>query len=421
MLLPDKYASWSRMRTQSFLERKTTHVTGEVYSDGRSWDIPYPYVEGQIHVTVDQRFSGWKWSRAAIRSNPRQYDYLKSFDFGGPFVSNRIAYVPPKWRVFERTDVAWNGAPTGRQANVGPPFPCFHMWQRFQHPLDARSMPVGMEWGDLWALGGSMIARTMPTVPTMNLSVSLAELLREGLPKKLGSSLRKGLTGKHAAEEFLNYTFGYSPVLADLRTLALVLPSLEAKMKQLVRDNGRVVRRGLDPKTLTTDESWSHWTSIYGSGEAAPLHNSVRLCRHEVTRTTTTWFSAAYFYDLPTLPEISSRFEQMRYVLGLNLDALTIWNLIPWSWLVDWLLPVSPVLQNLSVMARNNVRIQRAYIMCHSQVTETATNGPYSATLSMSTRQRDRASPWGFGVKASELTATQLAILASIGLSRSNI
>lgn len=420
MLLPDKYSSWSRTRTDSFLVRKNIRITGKS-EYGRTWDNLTPYVEGAAHITVDGAYSNWGWSRRALRADPVGNAYLRSFDFGGPFVSNRLEYIPPEYKVYHSVAYDWRGREVGFETNYGSPFPCFNTWQLFQHPLDVGAMPLGMEFDELWTLGGSMIARTMPTVPTMNLSVSIAELLREGLPRKLGANLRKGFSAKHVADEFLNYTFGYLPLLSDLQALALTLPQLEAKMKELVRNNGRLIRRGLAPKTVVADESWQHYTYIFGSGSAAPRHNVQGVCSHSVTRTTTTWFSAAYMYDLPTLPEISDRFAQMRYVLGLNLDAQTIWNLIPWSWLVGWLLPVEPVLQNLSVMARNNVRIQRAYIMCHSEVTHTATHGPYSATLRMSTKQRDRASPWGFGVKSTDLSATQLAILASLGLSRANI
>lgn len=420
MLLPDRYSAWSRTRSESFLVRKNIRIKGKS-EYGWEWDTLTPYVEGNAHITVDGAYSNWRWSRNLLRKDPVKYGYLKSIDFGGPFVSNHLEYIPPKYKVYHTVAYNWAGREVGYETNYGTPFPCFHSWQLFQHPLDVGAMPLGMEFDELWTLGGNMIARTMPTVPTMNLSVSVAELLREGLPKKLGANLRKGFSAKHVADEFLNYTFGYLPVLSDLQALALTLPRLEEKMKELVRNNGREIRRGLRPKTVVADESWSHYTYIFGGGGAITGYNTPRVCNHSVTRTTTTWFSAAYFYDLPTLPEISDRFAQMRYVLGLNLDAQTIWNLIPWSWLVGWLLPVEPVLQNLSVMARNNVRIQRAYIMCHSEVTHTADNGRFSATLRMSTKQRDRASPWGFGANPKALSATQLAILASLGLSRSNI
>jgi len=421
MDLPGKYAGWVRTRSNSFLVRKNIRIYGEDREVGRSWDNLTPYVDGNIQVTLDGAYSNWKWSRRMIAKDPDNYGYLKSVDFGGPFVVNHITYTPPTYKVWKSTHWSWSGRDVGFEVNDGSPFPCFWTWQRFQHPLDIGSMPVGMEFDEMWTLGGSMIAKTMPTVPDLNLSVSIAEILREGLPKKLGSSLRKGFTARHAADEFLNYTFGWSPILADLRQLALVLPEMEDKMKQIIRDNRRTVRRRLEPVTVTTDESWNHMAYVFGSGGAVPQHNRLGLCEHAVTRTNTTWFSAAYFYDLPSLTEVTDRFAQMRMVLGLNVDAQTIWNLIPWSWLVDWVVPVSPILQNLSVMARNNVRIQRAYIMVHSRKTETATNGSFSATLSMETKQRDRASPWGFGVKSTDLSATQLAILASLGLSRANI
>lgn len=379
-------------------------------------DYTIPYVTGGATITVDPKATNWRWAQRQLSSGKR--NDLRSFDFGGPFISNRITYFPPTEENLSFEEQIWGG-PLLLHEQTGPTWPCYYTYLKFRNPISTRQMPIGTEWGDLWALGGRYVAQTMPTVPELNLGTAAGEILLDGLPRKLGGSLKKSFSVRGAANEYLNTIFGWAPLLSDVHKLAAALPVMEDRLKQLVRDSGRPVRRRTKPRTATVDDSFSHWIAPYGG--ISPDASRVGECRHTVKRTVTTWFSASYVYNLPSDVEVSDKFQQIRYVLGLNVDAVTIWSLIPWSWLVDWVLPISPELQNLSIMARNQVRISRAYIMCQTEYSESVANGKYKSSMLMSTKQRDHASPWGFGLKDLNLSSSQLSILAALGLSRGHI
>lgn len=419
MLLPPDDTSFSRLRYISHLTDSVTRVTrGPLKGSYASTEKEYPYVSGKILITLDPKDTHWRWSQNLIKSSSH-YDYLKKFDFGGSFITNSINYVPgPAYVTRKVTKIDYRTEVLDK--TFGPTWPCLRMYTMFKNPIDVRNMPVGMDWTDLWMLGGSYVAQTMPTVPTMNMGVSLAEIIREGFPKAVGKQFAKKASAANVGSEYLNIIFGYGPIISDLVTLKAVLPKMEDTLKQLVRDSGRQVRRRTKPRSALVDSSYVHWTPPY-VGNNRPGGSTLGYCHHTISHEIDTWFSAAYIYNLPSAIEVSDRFAQIRYVLGLNVDAQTMWNLIPWSWLIDWFVPIQPLLQNLSIMARNQVRIQRAYVMCHSRKTETARNGPYQAKLSMESKQRGRASPWGFGAKVPNLTGSQLRILAALGLSRGHI
>jgi len=115
-------------------------------------------------------------------------------------------------------------------------------------------------------------------------------------------------------------------------------------------------------------------------------------------------------------------------ILGTDLTPETLWNLAPWSWAVDWIMPVGDLIGNLQDMASDGLVLRYGYIMEHSFVSDTYTfQGPTglpaslvpgSYILSRETKKRVRATPYGFGLTWSGFSPRQLAILTALGISR---
>jgi len=116
-----------------------------------------------------------------------------------------------------------------------------------------------------------------------------------------------------------------------------------------------------------------------------------------------------------------------------------LWNLIPWSWAIDWFANVGDVMSNMSSNAVNNLVADYAFVMESSQTvrTETVTTswtgvgspggfyyfpaGSASASVSyetVQTKNRVAASPYGFGVEFGSLSNYQLGVVAALGISR---
>lgn len=184
-------------------------------------------------------------------------------------------------------------------------------------------------------------ARSNPSRPVVDLPVFLFEL--KDIPhmiKQAGDAMHwlrkpaKGLKNLPTAEGLANanlaYQFGWEPLLSDLWKLFTFQEAYEKKRNHLMRlYSGIGLRRNVRLETLedVISGSFSHGVG-YG-----PQMN-VGYTR---TRKTTIWGSIRW---KPTLVPPGLRnptdSEIYRAALGLDISMSTVWEAIPWSWLIDW-------------------------------------------------------------------------------------
>ena len=124
-------------------------------------------------------------------------------------------------------------------------------------------------------------------------------------------------------------------------------------------------------------------------------------------------------------------------LFGLNPTPSLLWEVLPWSWLIDWFSNVGDVVSNMSSNAVDNLVAHYAYVMRTQTVQttytayykcDTGTTGAYkcsggegtcTATKLTVTKSRAKATPYGFGVSFGGLSAYQVSILGALGMSRS--
>ena len=129
--------------------------------------------------------------------------------------------------------------------------------------------------------------------------------------------------------------------------------------------------------------------------------------------------------------------EETLRQLGLVDDPSLIWELTPWSWLIDWAANIGNSLVNAHTLSPLSGRhsVDYAYFTtCLTEVVEeevvaVVTNGTgwpsrsytvlrprsYFSTVS---KTRSRATPFGFGTQLGSISASQFAILVALGLAR---
>jgi len=127
--------------------------------------------------------------------------------------------------------------------------------------------------------------------------------------------------------------------------------------------------------------------------------------------------------------------EEVLRQLGLVDDPTLLWELTPWSWLVDWAANIGNDLVNAHVYSPQSGKHAIDYAYFTTQLTESITyelvklGNPFYADSWQSvvrpngmhnTRQRtrERATPFGFGTQLGSLNASQFAILVALGLAR---
>jgi hypothetical protein len=141
---------------------------------------------------------------------------------------------------------------------------------------------------------------------------------------------------KLTAESFLAYKFGWAPLLADLKTMTGIALSIDQRFRQLRNmQNRKKVRRQLTTSSVSYDGGGVFASSPYFG-----------VLETDVTETVKAWFTARpYMMDvLPPLIPDEHRDVLWAYGLADGLTPSTVWNAIPWSWLVDYFINVGDFL-----------------------------------------------------------------------------
>jgi hypothetical protein len=93
--------------------------------------------------------------------------------------------------------------------------------------------------------GTKAVALSAPTNSVASTAVALLEAYKDGLPHLLGHSLwrDKTLAAKNAGDEYLNYQFGWLPLLSDVKDFIKGIHVFNKRYEQFVTDSGKGVRR----------------------------------------------------------------------------------------------------------------------------------------------------------------------------------
>lgn len=313
--------------------------------------------------------------------------------------------------------------------------------------------PAQIPASDLTNFAQRAISKTAPNRAYFDLGRFLGEL-KEGLPSLAIQSLKGRLSIlKDAGGDYLNYQFGWLPLVSDLKGILDVLRN-SSEILQRMPQQGRPIRRSwalpprIESEQVTSDYAqirsavaWIVDPSTPGyfnpSGSGSLAYNAYgnglvikRLYRKQ-------WFAGAYTTFLPLGVDFTQFTAQFDLLTKIKWTPQTLWELAPWSWLIDWSSHIGDSIASNELAADKNLHIHYAYAMEHTALEVSsffdfvpgAAAGEYylsgmnsdkfyaySKTVS---KRRIRANPYGFTTGGlSGLSAQQIAILAALGLSR---
>lgn len=206
------------------------------------------------------------------------------------------------------------------------------------------SVPIpSASLGNLTTAGATAIARCKPTNNVANLGTSVTEIFRDGLPKLLGHTTWKERThrARAAGGEYLNYEFGWLPLVSDIRGAAYSVANAHRLMSQYEAHAGHEVRRRYefpvtDTKSISMVQQIKEAEMCGGLNPAKLLVDTDRArgTLYKITRTyKRTWFSGAFTYHLPygysSRNWLSETANKAGYLLGIELTPDTVWNVLP--------------------------------------------------------------------------------------------
>lgn len=295
--------------------------------------------------------------------------------------------------------------------------------------------------------GSKGMRMALPTAPEAGLAQFLAEL-REDLPKVVGLEAFRAFRHlpsffrKSVAGEALNLQFGIIPSVGDIRSLAQSVLKANKIVAQFQRDSGKTIRRR---RTVREDRSYvDHGVvqgfpamATYGSnpntiGEFYDPYSGAVLRISDVY-TERIWFSGAFSYHLDQassyLGEMTRYSQQADRLLGTDLSIDLIWELTPWSWLLDWWTNLGGFFANVDAFAKDNLVLKYGYVMHQIGAVRERTiagmvpvengTGPGSTSTwsEVISKTRTRATPYGFGLNPADWSPQRWAILGALGLS----
>jgi len=286
---------------------------------------------------------------------------------------------------------------------------------------------------NLSPVGAKFIANTIPTNPVVDGSVSLAELFREGIPSMIGATLLRDRASffRSLGSEYLNIEFGWKPLISDLKDASKAIMDSYEIMKSLEKYSGKDLRR----QRLLPPERAAKTTSVttqYPSGFDGAAWTSPPWFSTSDTAVRQQWFSGCYkyYYEPSRMTELGRIYTQARLLFGLEVTPEVLWNLAPWSWLVDWFANVGPLLSNVSSFQQDGLVMKYGYVMetTTREFRRTSiTSSPKANTMHPGLvtdaflgirKRREQASPYGFGLSSTAFTNRQWAILGALGITR---
>lgn len=282
----------------------------------------------------------------------------------------------------------------------------------------------------LFGLGSKAYSLARPDRPVASVAQMIGEM-KDFLGSGGAPSKRGWNPAKDAAKDFLGYEFGAKPFINDLKALQQLQSKLAKKLAFLHNNNGKSIRRSIDlgnfVDSYQTVQNGGVWVS--GTALLQGAYNRTNVYTSEKKY----WYSGKFKFFVPELQlPVGSWPKSLAWAQALGAkDAKLLYELTPWSWLVDWFGTLGDALGNLSNFGVDNIVQEYGFVMGSHRVESRAINpvmvydwNAKARPITIISRrvyerkQRVVGLPYGFGANPQPLSLRQGAILAALGLSR---
>lgn len=181
------------------------------------------------------------------------------------------------------------------------------------------------------------VAATNPSAADFDVPVFIGEL--RDVPSLFKNAAER--LSKAGADELLKFEYGWKPLVSDIRKMLGFSERLQRRFDNISRlEHKHFITRTYRPKenveTIIFDESqyydlggigtpslWGYLYSLKGGGRV----------------TIERWVTVKWMADpLSSAPRGDEQLLSLakRAAAGMTIDGSTAWELMPWSWLIDW-------------------------------------------------------------------------------------
>lgn len=175
-------------------------------------------------------------------------------------------------------------------------------------------------------------SRTNPSRPYVDVPVAILEL-KDMIPliRDHGRELFRGSVSQQLAQSNLFNNFGIRPLVNDLVSIFRFREQVDRRVQEIQRlQSKKGLRRTITMGGFSKTSLSNRTVQSVGVGITVPVAVVSQLTVKAHVR----WMPDTDVSGMLTPDRM--RALATRSVLGLTVDPSTVWNLIPWSWLVDW-------------------------------------------------------------------------------------
>jgi len=245
------------------------------------------------------------------------------------------------------------------------------------------------------------------------------------------------------SEEFLNQQFGIRPFIGDIQKLAQAVIAGDILLQRYNREASLLTRRRLDmgSSTKLTTHTDPVFMDLYlGANHGNPKppgwlnsYGGYWDVIDEVTHSIR--FAGQYERFVPINDAFFRNSEEFarkaNKLLGTEINPSVVWQVTPWSWLLDWFGNFNVFMTNVSYLNGNDTILRYGYLThwitgsrtwTRQSPVEDGLGRQLSNTAYLKhhfiVKRRVRASPYGFGISLPDMSPLRWAILAALGKTR---
>lgn len=264
----------------------------------------------------------------------------------------------------------------------------------------------------------SSISDMIPDHGEMGWGETLFELARGNIPQACADLIRRAKMGKildpkgwgrDLGSDYLNAQFGLAPIASDFKALiehmetvnGLLYNNFKRDRKTYSTHDVRTERSALDARVLDPGAPWSD----YGyRGKRVDITH---------TLTTDTIIKAKFAKARPSRLADSYLDQAALNIRKLGFNEKLSWDLLPFSWLIDWYGNVGSSIENAAAFNPSSGRYLSQYMWATSRTIITASGG--GAWSQLIHKKRRPISPFGLSSAVPTLNSYQWSILAALG------
>jgi hypothetical protein len=305
------------------------------------------------------------------------------------------------------------------------------------------------------ARANAFFASTAPDRNDATLAVTVIELLRGDIPSLL-KNFQEMMAGMRSIKnllgsDYLNITFGWTPLIQEYANVIRVGMQLERAVyyesfRRKRQWDGPTKKTALTESYILSNTGFPYpsganfpspgWTPpAGGSGLGISTRGETKVVESEDYHFTSKYTGLAKAGR--RAESFSDQAVDVMRQLGVIDDPRLLWDLTPYSWLVDWFTSMGDSIANAAVYSpvKGRYSVDYAYMTTQYNRTQESlallvpqipANGDLKslrfvkpqAEAYQTVRWRSRATPFGFGTQLGSLSTSQYAILVALGLAR---